>query len=281
MHRPLPVMDEGLGEEFKVRNFGYGFGGPSGNTYAVDVPKSDVDREQKERLEGERDGETDERPETTGLPPAQGPGNGRPRRGGYGGGYGYDRGYGGRRGRGMNGFGRGYGRGYGRGGNHHHHNGNSYSQRQGPPPPFSVTPPPPFQGIPPPMAGPDANSHYYVPPPRAPLATYLPAAYEPYVPPPPPPHPQSAVGPAPAASSSGHGGHTSPPLPMPMSQLGFPLDATRFYLLGQLEYYLSPQNMAQDFFLRQRVSRSFMEFVFIGTDEFAWILDGFERMDTN
>jgi la-related protein 1 len=34
------------------------------------------------------------------------------------------------------------------------------------------------------------------------------------------------------------------------------LDPTRWYLLGQLEYYLSPQNLAQDFFLRQRVSHT-------------------------
>jgi la-related protein 1 len=44
-----------------------------------------------------------------------------------------------------------------------------------------------------------------------------------------------------------------PPIPMPQSALPFPLDPTRSCLLGQLEYYLSPQNMAQDFFLRQRV----------------------------
>ena len=47
-----------------------------------------------------------------------------------------------------------------------------------------------------------------------------------------------------------------PPLPVPVSVLTFPIDLTRWYLLGQLEYYLSPQNMAQDFFLRQQVSIS-------------------------
>jgi la-related protein 1 len=45
-----------------------------------------------------------------------------------------------------------------------------------------------------------------------------------------------------------------PPIPLPQSALPFPLDPTRSALLGQLEYYLSSQNMAQDFFLRQRVS---------------------------
>lgn len=44
------------------------------------------------------------------------------------------------------------------------------------------------------------------------------------------------------------------PGPGPVSVLSFPLDYTRYYLLGQLEYYLSPQNMAQDFYLRQQVS---------------------------
>ncbi|KAF8956310.1 hypothetical protein BDZ97DRAFT_1671806 [Flammula alnicola] len=47
--------------------------------------------------------------------------------------------------------------------------------------------------------------------------------------------------------------HLSPPVPVPLSTISFPLDPTRYYLLGQLEYYLSPQNMAQDFFLRQRM----------------------------
>lgn len=50
-----------------------------------------------------------------------------------------------------------------------------------------------------------------------------------------------------------HVTHVSPPVPVPLSPISFPLDPTRYYLLGQLEYYLSPQNMAQDFFLRQQV----------------------------
>jgi la-related protein 1 len=48
--------------------------------------------------------------------------------------------------------------------------------------------------------------------------------------------------------------NSGPPILMPQSALPFPLDPTRSCLLGQLEYYLSLQNMAQDFFLRQRVS---------------------------
>ncbi|KAG6850813.1 hypothetical protein H0H93_008116 [Arthromyces matolae] len=43
------------------------------------------------------------------------------------------------------------------------------------------------------------------------------------------------------------------PFPAPMTPLPFPLDTTRWYLLGQLEYYLSAQNMVQDYFLRQRL----------------------------
>ncbi|KAL1744278.1 winged helix DNA-binding domain-containing protein, partial [Schizophyllum fasciatum] len=40
----------------------------------------------------------------------------------------------------------------------------------------------------------------------------------------------------------------------PITLVSFPLDPTRWWLLGQLEYYLSPQNLATDFFLRQRMS---------------------------
>ncbi|TFK41557.1 hypothetical protein BDQ12DRAFT_599931 [Crucibulum laeve] len=43
------------------------------------------------------------------------------------------------------------------------------------------------------------------------------------------------------------------PVPVPQTVVSFPLDPTRWYLLGQLEYYLSPQNMAQDFYLRQHM----------------------------
>ncbi|KAF8067638.1 winged helix DNA-binding domain-containing protein [Lyophyllum atratum] len=71
------------------------------------------------------------------------------------------------------------------------------------------------------------------------MATYIPRGYETYVPP-------IAVAPTPAS-------HPIPPVPVPISPISFPLDPTRYYLLGQLEYYLSPQNMAQDFFLRQRM----------------------------
>ncbi|THU93318.1 hypothetical protein K435DRAFT_861624 [Dendrothele bispora CBS 962.96] len=46
----------------------------------------------------------------------------------------------------------------------------------------------------------------------------------------------------------------APPVPTPITLLPYSLDPTRYWLLGQLEYYLSPQNMAQDLFLRKKAS---------------------------
>ncbi|KAF6757700.1 hypothetical protein DFP72DRAFT_808690 [Ephemerocybe angulata] len=84
-------------------------------------------------------------------------------------------------------------------------------------------------------------------------------SYLPPLPPPPPippqllPHPSSnppsAISPSAAAGS----GPPAPPVPVPVTLVPFPLDPTRYYLLGQLEYYLSPQNMAKDFFLRKKM----------------------------
>lgn len=149
-------------------------------------------------------------------------------------------GYGGRRGRGANGYSRGYGRGgYPRGGG----GPGVVSHRS---PPFTVTPP---QHLIPlsPMGEhhlPMPSGGYY-PPPRQ-LAPYLPPpavnVFERYAPP-------LQLPPA----NGTHVPHVSPPVPVPLSPISFPLDHTRYYLLGQLEYYLSPQNMAQDFFLRQQV----------------------------
>src|SRR6202035_3085762 len=97
----------------------------------------------------------------------------------------------------------------------------------------AITPPPQFH----PLSAHTETSGAYYPPPRPTLATYIPTGYETYQAPPPVPAPTNA-----------------PPVPIPLSSLSFPLDPTRWYLLGQLEYYLSPQNMAQDFFLRQKVT---------------------------
>ncbi|KAI0635318.1 hypothetical protein C8Q77DRAFT_697325 [Trametes polyzona] len=205
-------------DDWAVRDFGHGFG-RGGPPSSYPPPPRD-DRQFRDRREYQPQGDREN--------------YGRPRRGSYGQG-GFDRGsYGGRRGRGLSG---GYGgRGYsnrsfsgGRGG---YSNQGQQQRQQG----YVPQPPPP----PPPQS--DVNGYYA--PPMAPMATYIPSPYEtyPYVPfPPPPPPPQIA------------GLQGSAPLPVPQSQPLFPLDSTRYYLLGQLEYYLSAQNLERDFFLRQQM----------------------------
>ncbi|KAI0777277.1 hypothetical protein BD413DRAFT_609667 [Trametes elegans] len=213
---PPPITNEV--DEWKVRDYGWGFG--RGGPQPTYPPPNDRPFRDGRDLQpqGEREHYN------------------RPRRGSYGQG-GYDRGsYSGRRGRGLSG---GYGgRGYshrsfsgGRGG----YSNQGQQRQQG-----YVPPQPP----PPPQPQPDVNGYYA--PPIPPLATYIPSPYDayPYAAfPPPPPPPQMAGAP----------GSVPAPLPVPQSQLLFPLDSTRYYLLGQLEYYLSAQNMAQDFFLRQQM----------------------------
>ena len=151
-----------------------------------------------------------------------------------------------------------------------------------PPPPFAVTPPPPphFQALMdvPPSQGPAQGvGGYYNPPPRQQQQQQqqLGGFFQP------PPFDQTyGVGvvsphqggmhavPIPQSQAPAHGGvggmgvpHISPPVPAPLSTLTFPLDTTRYYLLGQLEYYLSPQNMAQDFYLRKQVGCCFILFL--------------------
>ena len=226
----LPTTDAitPLGSEWEVKDYGYGFGyGVAGygttNTMQEERIERDQDREKIDKesvdTEKEREKQRDQDKEKEY--------NGRPRRGSYVG-YGYERGgYSGRRGRGLNGGfigGRGYHARGGRG---------AYPfqpQRQ---PPFTVTPPTQFQ----PLSTHGDNSSAYYPSSRSTLTTYIPTGYEAYPVPPPVPVPPA----------------NAPPVPVPLSALSFPLDPTRWYLLGQLEYYLSPQNMAQDFFLRQKV----------------------------
>ncbi|CDO73676.1 hypothetical protein BN946_scf185015.g4 [Trametes cinnabarina] len=211
---PRQPMSSTESDEWAVRDYGYGFG------RGGPPPVYREDRLPRERRDFQPQGEREH--------------FGRPRRGSQGG---FERGsYGGRRGRGLSG---GYGgRGYsnrsfsgGRGG----YNSQGQSRQS-----TYVPPPPP----PPPPAHQDAGGYYA--PPIPPLATYIPSPYEPYpyfppAPPPPPPH----MAPQP--------GSTMPPLPVPQSQLLFPLDSTRYYLLGQLEYYFSSQNLAKDFYLRQQM----------------------------
>ncbi|OBZ78303.1 hypothetical protein A0H81_02447 [Grifola frondosa] len=222
----LSTSDAVTTDEWEVKDYGWGFGrgGPPTSSYQPPILRDDRgvrDRERREFQDKQSDREY----------------HGRPRRGSYGG-YGYDRGgperggYSGRRGRGGFG-GRGYhNRSYSRGG---------YQGQQQQRPPFTVTQPP----LPPPS---DING-YYAPPPQ--LATYIPSGYDgyPYAPYAPAPVPV----PAPQTAQSPSQSQQVPPMPMPQSVLSFPLDPTRYYLLGQLEYYLSPQNIVQDFFLRQRM----------------------------
>lgn len=142
------------------------------------------------------------------------------------------------------------------------------------PPPFMHGPPPPHGG--PPLEGMPSPTTYfggmrpgYMGPHNLGAVSYLPP------PPPPPPlppqlmplplsGPPSAIspstsvgtGPPPPGTSGSNASSVAPPVPAPLTALPFPLDPTRYYLLGQLEYYLSPQNMAKDFFLRQKVRTS-------------------------
>ncbi|THH29241.1 hypothetical protein EUX98_g4936 [Antrodiella citrinella] len=201
-------------DEWEVKNYGYGFGRVHNG--AGLAPPGGRDREYSPRDYSA----------------------GKPRRGSYGG-YGYDRGssherggFAGRRGRGVSGgfAGRGYsGRNMARGG---------YPQGQSPRPPFTISQQP--------MAPPADPGYYAAPPPQG--TTYFhPLGYDyaayPYVPI--PPTPVTALTPTSAQAA--------PPLPMPQSVLSFPLDPTRYYLLGQLEYYLSAQNLAQDFYLKTQM----------------------------
>ena len=208
----------GSGPEWEVKDFGYGFGN-GGPSIAPDEREAEKERERERESQREREFTV------------------RPRRGSYGGGYaGYDRGsFGGRRGRGgVNG---GYNSGtrayngprVGRGTYQAQQQSQQPAQRQ---PPFTITPPPQFSPLSP-HADPAVAAYYAS---QQPLATYIPTGYEPLQPP--------AAVPAPLSGA---------PVPVPLSTLSFPLDPVRTYLLGQLEYYLSPQNMVQDFFLRQRV----------------------------
>ena len=224
----LESLRSDTGDEWQVRDFGYGFGHMSGSGNAAAVIREELnvreqqrfhERRQKEEQERERERESSESPQD------------RPRRASFNGGY--ERGgYSGRRGRGLNGgYGRGYGRGFSRGGY-----GQYPRQHQ-----YSATPPGQFSQLPPHAAhgySPDQSVYFLPPPPQPPsFGSYLPGGYEAYQYPSFPPPPA-----------------LYPPVPQPVSQLPFALDHTRYYLLGQLEYYLSPQNMAQDFYLRQQAS---------------------------
>ncbi|KAG6888950.1 hypothetical protein C0995_004805 [Termitomyces sp. Mi166 len=245
LHKRLERLALKGGEEdgsdpFEVKDYGYGFGsrGSSGDSPRTQTQmirqKHDGSGHMSPVLGRER-GEHAPRYSKRELPS---------RRGGYhnhnhhpnlnhGQGAGHEgRAYPPRRGRGNN-----HGNGYGRGGYAHRRNGSGsisgYQHQQHlhmrSPPPFSVNPPfdpvvtaggfyPGRSMMGMGMNGIGINGMYHDG-----------TGYQPI------PMPQAA------------------PVPAPVTQLSFPLDTTRWYLLGQLEYYLSAQNMAQDYFLRQRL----------------------------
>ena len=245
----LDSLRSDTGDEWQVRDFGYGFGHMSGSGNAAAVIREEIHAREQQRVQEQRQREEEERrqkdeqerkqkdeqerkqkdeQERENSEGAQE----RMRRGSFNGGY--ERGgYSGRRGRGLNGgYGRGYGRNFSRGG---------FGQYQRHQNQYSATPPGQFSPLPPHAAhgySPDQSAYFLPPPPPHPgFGSYHPGGYDVY---------QYQSFPPPPA--------LYPPVPQPVSQLPFLLDPTRHYLLGQLEYYLSPQNMAQDFYLRQQVS---------------------------
>lgn len=232
--------DSALSDVWEVKDYGYGFGDVSGTDNATDVIRRAKEaRERQRQFEWQREQAQiqlqkeqelqlevqDIHTHHTWQEAFEGRelwdqvkefGRGRPRRGSWAGSYGpHERGaYGGRRARGFGG--RYQGRHAGRGG-YHHQQRSSIS---------SVTPPPQFNPLPLPM-----NGYVQIP-------SYTPPDYELY-------HPVPVPVTIPV--------NGAPPIPLPQSALPLPLDPTWSCLLGQLEYYLSSENMAQDFFLRQRM----------------------------
>ena len=254
----LDSLRSDTGDEWQVRDFGYGFGPMSGSGNAAAVVRDEIhareqrrvreqsrreEQERRQKEEQERKQKEEQERENSEGPPEQ------PRRGSFNGSY--ERGgYLGRRGRGTNGgYGRGYGRGFSRGGYSQYPRQQQQQQPQQPQQQqqqqYSATPPGQFSPLPPHAThgySPDQSVYFLPPPPPPPpsFGSYHPGGYEVY---------QYATFPPPPA--------LYPPVPQPVSQLPFPLDPTRYYLLGQLEYYLSPQNMAQDFYLRQHASTAY------------------------
>jgi la-related protein 1 len=266
LNQPMAGRDEFL----EVQDFGYGFGHVSGTGYGQlmvremrerererdrwdwegragmewgrdkDWGGRDRDRDREFRPENqrefrEREGPREFRGDREFIPVRRG--RGAPYAPSSGpGGFVHERGSFGR-GRALRG--RGYGgRNYGRGG---------LQQQQHPQtrqPPFIATPPAPLQSLP--SHSPVDPANGYFPPHHT---TYYPTpGYELYQPP----------APAPATA----------PVSVPLSSVPFPLDPIRSQLLGQLEYYLSSQNMASDFFLRQRVRDLFFSWFAIQSNCF-------------
>lgn len=224
-------------DEWQVKDFRHGNGSTSKAAYSQVIDSEGSHLEATEQLtQNENEAGSERRAPylergSHGERPRDYEATGRARRGSYHVGSGPERGgYSDRRGRGQNNYGRGYNR---------NNNRNSYYPPQPLPPrqaAFTVTSPlTHLQPMMPPQ--PDPALTVFYPSPRQPLTTYIPTGYETY------PPPLSATVASPI----------TPPVPTPRSLLSFPLDPTRWYLLGQLEYYLSPQNLAQDLFLRRQV----------------------------
>lgn len=152
------------------------------------------------------------------------PGIERERRGGYGG-----QGRRGRYGSGRGGPNGSSGRGYGG------RRGNGPPQQHAVPLPGNYVPQTPYPLPPPPPPGPDG---YYMGAPPYSLT------YPSYAPPPIPPY---------AALPVMDPSMRPAPVPMPVTVTTFPIDPTRWYLLGQVEYYFSVQNLCTDFWLRKQV----------------------------
>ncbi|KAL5514453.1 hypothetical protein ACEPAG_2541 [Sanghuangporus baumii] len=232
---PMTGMTSG-GDEWEVRDFGYGFG----QGYMPDR------REDRFERGNYRDSNLRESTDF---------GAGRMRRssttGGYGPGYyeGPRGGFSGRRGRGQNGFGRGFSRGSfgGRGGH------NNFQRHQ---PSLSVSTGPfqqqqSTQQQQQPMSPDISNPNGYFVSPTTSASQYMASPYGQFNPTFVPP--QSQV-PSSAQSQSQYlQNPQAPPVPMPVTALSFPLDPTRLYLLGQLEYYFGAQNLASDIYLKKQM----------------------------
>lgn len=137
----------------------------------------------------------------------------------------------GRRGRGMNG--RGFGRGMRGMDRSREFNRDFQSYRQDGPrsasyrsPERMVLPPQPMPPVPPEQPYTENYGYYGYPP-------FSPQSY-----------------PSPTYNNQ------EQPIPLPVTNTGYPLDPTRMYLLGQVEYYFSIQNLARDTHLRRQVSKT-------------------------
>lgn len=236
---PVPNQGRGMsptvgGDEWEVRDFGFGFGPTSGTGYMPERLREERHEREFAQAREQREG---------GYREPRDYGNGRNRRTSNTAGYsgnsfeGGRGSYNGRRGRGMG--------NYNRGRNGYPRASGGYSQRHQPPLNISTTST--FQH--PMQSGgyqqlQDMSNGYYVPP-LSGTTQFIPSPYGQYnpgFPPVPQPQQQQQVG-----------SQTMHPVPAPITTLTFPLDTTQYYLLGQIEYYFSPQNLASDLFLRRQV----------------------------